>query len=247
MICDDCGVMKVLKIAVCDDQKEYLNALVKKLDKQLSTRKVEYEINAFDRAKELLEKDVLLYDIFILDIQMPEMDGMTLAKEIRRIGSAAIVIFLTALIEPAREGYAVKAFDYILKSEFDEDFSETLQNALIELDARDDTILVQIWRSTRKLLIRNIMYIESDLRKVIIHTTDRNESPIETYMKLEELQSLLSGKGFFRCHKSYLVNLAFITYQEGMCFTLKNKKDIPISRANLKEASRIFLAYRSGV
>jgi len=196
-----------MKIAVCDDDSAAREHIISLIKEQIQNAKV---VNFAD-GEEILNRQEY-FDIYFLDIKMKEVSGMDIAKYIRqkqeeknRIKS--IIIFITGYDQYMNEAFDVSAFHYLMKPINEEKFHDVFGRAIKELSAIEEQtkryILVKSSDIQQKVYIRDIYYIESANKKVIIHT---KEGVLESYGKMGELEQIL-GSSFYRCHRCYLVNM----------------------------------------
>lgn len=123
-----------MKIGICDDEKSLRKDLRALIEVQMDLCGAEYEIEEFDNGIQVLEAGKEDLDILFLDIEMPELSGMDTAKALRRIGSKALIIFVTAYPDFVFQGYEVQAFHYILKPYQEKKIREVLVKALRETE-----------------------------------------------------------------------------------------------------------------
>lgn len=200
----------------------------------------------FDDAPEALEYvRQVKPDLIFLDISMPQLDGMIFARQLRQWGVDSRVIFVTAHREYAVEAFELEAFDYLLKP-FSEDRLELLLNKLSALDPVEISYpeKLTLWKSEkmRVVPVTELCYIEVREREVHIFT---KEDAFVVVSSISSFQKKLDPKKFFRCHRSFVVNLDKIeeiipwfnhTYQ----LKLKDiESPIPVSRHYLSEFKQI--------
>jgi len=200
----------------------------------------------FDDAPEALEYvRQTKPDLVFLDISMPQLDGMSFARQLRQWGVDSRVIFVTAHREYAVEAFELEAFDYLLKP-FSEDRLELLLNKLSALDPVEISYpeKLTLWKSEkmRVVPVTELCYIEVREREVHIFT---KEDAFVVVSSISSFQKKLDPKKFFRCHRSFVVNLDKIeeiipwfnhTYQ----LKLKDiENPIPVSRHYLSEFKQI--------
>lgn len=190
-----------MRIAIVDDDKEWRQQAYTMAKKCFAETDV--VIECFASGDEFLEKNKG-YDILLLDIEMPGKDGFETAHAYRVSYPDVILILLTTHLELSRKGYEVNAFRYVdklciqeeLKSAFDLTKKMLGRNKIIEIN------LVNIGRFP--LCLKDIVYIETSGRKCIVYTYDNS---YECSDSVKSLDVFLSEDGFYRCHKSYIVNL----------------------------------------
>ncbi len=230
-------------IAVCDDEQEIRNSI----ERNIRLLYENADIIQFENGKALVEYGGS-FDILFLDIQMEGMSGMEAAKELRRRGCRATVIFVTAIKEYVFEAFDVGAFHYIVKPFEKVKFFEILRKAVEEREfinakeAKDEPgITIKIGSTTKKIYLYEIYYLEVFNRKVIMHKTDGD---VEFYGKLIELEDRLS-EDFVRCHRAYIVNLRYVLKYSANSITLENGTEILLSKQKYPDFVRKYLKYMS--
>lgn len=224
---------------------------------------LKYFLNDFDGIE--LEKefenpvDALKYlkdniiDVVFLDINMPELDGMSLGKIISKINDKIKIVFITAYREFAADAFEIKAFDYILKPYSEERIKEVLENITKEKDSENES-LKDVNRINKITGILNnkmfvislddIYYIEVNEKDTFIYTKD------EVYtskIKISKLEEILPKEKFYRTHRSYIVNLDKIVEVEpwfNSTYVLKMadlKFKVPVSRNKVKEFKELLI------
>ena len=235
-------VMK-LNIAVCDDEKairEQINELIEKEKPGVCPEFYETGDSMLAAWKQ--------FDIVFLDIQMDGTDGIETAKLLRQRDEDAILIFITGIREYVFKAFDVAAFHYLLKPIEEDKFHEVFQRAKRELEKRKkqrrETIFIKTRNRSFTLEKDSILYIESRAKKVEIHTVGEN---IEVYASMNEMQAQL-GDGFYRCHRGYLVNMAFVAEYDSESITLNNGEYIYLAKEKYGEFVKTYMRYlRNGV
>ncbi len=229
----------MLKLAICDDEVHQRIELIDMLKKELQNKNIQYYIYEYENGEELLQSRTEI-NVYFLDIKMNKLSGIETAKQIRKINKEAIIVFITALKEYVFEAFDVRAFHYLLKPVAEKKLREVLNSALLQLDGIDKFILAKTISQCTKIFIKDIVYIEAQLRKIKIHTT---YDIIEYYHKLSDIEDQLKDFNFFRCHKSYIVNLKFVKSYDNVFITLKNGEKVYISKSKFSSFSKEFMYY----
>jgi DNA-binding LytR/AlgR family response regulator len=227
----------MIKIVICEDEKdqqELLKAHIEKIFKGLS---VKYSLDVFNSGEELLENYSKDIDIVFLDIQLNEMNGMDTARKIRLLDNKVEIIFITSLIEYALEGYEVRAYRYLIKPVKYENLKENIINCIKEVDIKNKYIIVKEQGNQIKLDINEITYIEVQKETITIHTLEQIYKIKGTMNNIEEE---IDCSRFFRCHKSFLVNLEHVKSIKQYIAILENSEEVPISRYRFKETKDKF-------
>lgn len=231
----------MLNIAVCDDEPYMLRQLSDRIAEYMDSRTAQpYQISGFSGGTALLESGCG-FDLIFLDIQMAPPDGMETAGELRRRGAEGLLVFVTVLQECVFKAFEVSAFDYLLKPLDGVRFQQTMDRALRTLERRNSRcVMVRKGSACQVLLRMRIVYCEVLGRKLYIHL--RDGTTVDCYGRLEELERQLGG-GFFRCHRSYLVNLDDICGCGGGEVSLFQGGRIPVSRLRQRELSQALLRH----
>lgn len=187
-------------------------------------------------------KCVESFDIIFLDIKMPEISGMELAKLMRENGQESIIVFVTSAEEYVYEAYDVEAFNFLIKPLNDEKLKNVLKKAVVKVTAcnNDDFLIISSEHQIKKILLRDIFYIESVGRTVKIHCTG---GIIETYRQIGDLEQTLSDKHFFRCHKSFLLNLEYVSRFDKAEIVMENGDTVFPARKRMKQFQQEFISY----
>ena len=222
----------MLSIAVCDDEVIECCNMAKRIKDILEDMKIPCIIRQFRSGGELLQA-LESFDIVFLDIIMQDLDGMKTAQMFRRKASDKILIFVSSSREYVFEAYDVEAFQYLLKPVDDRKLKSVLQKAVRKTKKRSqEFIIVSRERQKKKLFLEDIYYFEIKGRIVDVHCT---EGIFTYYGQIGELENKLWDKGFFRCHKSYLVNLKYIDGYNRQEVVLENGEKIVIAKRRYDE------------
>lgn len=195
-----------MRIAVCDDEQKVREALADKVSLMFPKDSVE----TFARGEELLALKGLP-DILLLDIKMPGISGMEVARRLREKDKKMILIFISGDEQYVFDSFDVRAFHYLVKPFSDDKLNEVLERAKEKIsqtmwDTEKRYVMITNGGTHIRLCLDDVMYAEVYNSKVIVHKVDEN---IEYYGKLSELENL-AGKDFFRTHRAYLVHLKYV-------------------------------------
>ena len=236
-----------MKIAICDDDRYELQKIESTVQELADLKQPVHQVNVHTFTN---GEDLLLYihkygvfDLFILDVIMPGLNGIEVAIEIRKISNRCKIIFLTNSPEFAVESYKVDAYYYLLKNYSNSELLSLLNKALDALSMEDNgsVVLKEKGKLTR-VQINTIQYIESMNHTVTFHL--RNNQSISCFSTMNEYQSiLLSDKRFIRCHKSFIVNMDYVTSFSNMDFVLEGNTLVRISRNDYQRVKDAYLDY----
>ena len=224
----------IRKLAVCDDEKTMIRQLAVYLGQIQDETTDSFEVSYYSSAEELVAHLDRSTEVLLLDISMGGMTGMEGAKRLRSGGFSGDIIFITSMEQYAIEGYSVHAFGFITKPVVFDELKDTLLKCLKKRDSqRRSVIAVETAAGTEILNINDIIYAE-----VYQHSTSfviRRGRQLVSAMQLNELESKLGTQGFFRCHRSYLVNMRHISKISQTELTLSDGSTVPLSRHRNKE------------
>jgi len=202
----------MLEIAVCDDDRPCLDQTVRMLEHWLGQRPALLgRLTAFDSGEALLERaqDKGGFDLYLLDVIMPGLDGIETGKKLRELGEGGEIIYLTASPDHAVESYLTRAFFYLLKPVNEARLFEVLDAAADQLDRRrSQGVMVALPKGTRLVLLDRILYVERVGRFMRYHCTDGIVDSRSIHGSFKEMNApLLADPRFCLCGASYVFNL----------------------------------------
>ena len=229
-----------MKIAICDDEK----VLCEQLKNFIRRREMDYPVEAIDSygAGEELLAAAGQYDIIFLDIQMAGLNGIDTAKLLRKRKNEAVLIFVTGVKDYVFDAFDVSAFHYLLKPVEKEKLLSVMERAFAEVEkagAKPKYMLVKVPGGHRRINAADILYAESDGRKVILHMKQEN---LEFYEKMEELEQRL-GEGFYRCHRGYLVSLSEVRGYDKANIRMSNGETVYLAKRKYSEFVQTYCRY----
>ena len=228
------------RIAICDDEQNQIEYITLIVALWSAHEGHGCEIRTFASAEAFLfeyEEDKA-YDILLLDVEMKNMNGIELAKRIRKDNNRAEIIFITSHSEFVGEGYEVDALHYLIKPISADKLMQVLAKAAEKLSVDPPSVVISCDGETVKLYESDILYTESFLHYVIIHTKDKE-------YKIKENISVFENKlsdDFYRIHRSYLVSLKYITRISRTSVNIGNT-ELPLSRGKYDDINRAFIEH----
>ena len=230
----------MIHIAICDDEK-YMSDHIKTLVSDFFRKKNrEIRLRIFSSGEELLSGGGQI-DICFLDIQMKGMDGMETARRLRADKFQGFLIFITVLKEMVFSSFEVQAYDYLLKPVEEKQFEKTMERLYASMrSVGEDSMLIQKGYEGRIVQKDEIIFCEIIDRKIYLNLA--SGEVLDYYEQIENLETKL-GSHFFRCHRSYLINLRHLKgYKRGVAY-MDNGREVPVSRLRSKEFSGVILQY----
>ncbi len=217
----------MINIAICDDEHYILDEIRCKIADFMKNEKVSSNIICFENGNALLSSPYD-FDIIFLDIKMDGTDGMKAARELRNRSFKGFLIFVTSLEDYVYDSFEVFAYDYLVKPVSDEKIRKTLSRILSGLEENlSENLMIRSGGDSRIVPIKNIAFFEVIDKKIYIHTA--SGEIITYYERLENLEGKL-GSNFFKCHRSYLINLRHINSFGKNMVQMDTGENIPVSR-----------------
>lgn len=234
-----------MKIAICDDNEAELNRIKELLELYAATAGQNFFIKCFTSSVELASTaEFEKFDIYFLDIIMPVMDGINLAREIRAFDKSSPVIFLTSSPEFAVESYTVKAFNYLLKPVDKNALYNTIDDILETFHKeRHDTFIIKNNSGIHKIYLSDIVYAEALNRKVILNLKN-NEQIVSTDVFSSICDTLMAHKEFALPHRSFIVNMNYIKTIDTVRILLINDKTIPVAQRRVSDIKKQYLDFQ---
>ncbi len=234
----------MIHIAICDDEKYMSDHIRSFVSDFFHKKNREISLRMFSSGEDLLSYNGQI-DILFLDIQMRDMDGMETARRLRADQFRGFLVFITVLKEMVFRSFEVQAYDYLVKPVDDKQFEKTMERLYASMqNASEESLLVQKGYEGRIIAKDEIIFCEIIDRKIYLNLI--SGEVVDYYERIEKLETKLDNR-FYRCHRSYIINLKHLKgYKNGTAY-MDNGKEIPVSRLRSKEFSvpaqwqRIFL------
>ncbi len=223
----------MIQIGIAEDDSAGYERLNGYLERYAAEHGVDFRVARFSDGVGLLDGYRSAYDILFLDIEMPFMDGMTLAKRIREIDKVVTIIFVTNMKQYAVSGYSVGALDFIVKPVSYYDFALKMGRALEAVESRREfDLTVYTGQAYGRISTKDLLYVEVTGHSLLFHTTNGVWKGLST---MTETENKLSGVPFLRCNNCYLINPRFIRIVNGNSVVMRNGDELAISRPRKKE------------
>lgn len=228
-----------IKIAVCDDEPDQGKTICSIVEKWGAASSHICEIKSFTSSEAFLfdYEEEKTYDILLLDVEMQGMSGVDLAKRIRRDNKRVEIIFITSHFEFFGEGYEVNALHYLIKPITEEKLLPVLSRAAEKLSVEPPSLVVACESETVKLWESEIIYVESLLHYIIIHTP---KGDYKTKESISAFSERVSGD-FYRVHRSYLASLKHVVRIARNTICMDNGEELPLARGKYDDINRAFI------
>ena len=230
-----------LKIAICDDEQNQIEYLSGVVSAWTSKNRHVVELKTYSSAKSFLfdyseEKD---FDILLLDIEMPGMTGVELAKAVRKENSTVQIVFITGYYEYFSDGFDVSALHYLIKPADERKLLPVLDRAVSNLNYRQRSVLLTSPDGDVKVSLADICYVESENVHVAVHTVS---GVYRSCISLSKFAEQLD-ETFIKVHRSFIVGLKYIKRISRTDITMQNGDLVPISRGMYDEVHSALIKY----
>ena len=203
----------MIRIAIVEDElqaSERLEHFLKCLEQE---RNEKFAITVLRNAEEFLEKNRQGFELVLMDIELPGMNGMEAAERMRKMDSEAVLVFVTNMAQYAVKGYEVNALDFIVKPVKYADFTFKMKRALYAVEGlMEHELVIPVSGGMRRISVSRLLYVEVNGHKVQYHLIDQ---VIETRSTLKQIEKQLSEYSFLRCNNCYLVNPRHVKWAQG--------------------------------
>ena len=233
----------MIRVAIVEDDPKSVELLRSYLAHYEREAGVKADVTVYTDGAEAVDHYTPIYDVLLLDIEMPRLDGMTAAGWIRAVDPDVIIIFITNMAKYAIKGYEVGALDFVLKPVTYFAFALKMDKVVATLKSREQhSLLVPTEDGVLRLSTRDITYIEVIDHQLQIHTEHKVYTMPGTLTGMEET---LAGASFARCNKGYLVNLRHVAEIKGNSVVVGGA-ELLISRRRREEFLAAVSAYYGG-
>lgn len=231
-----------MRILICDDHQQDLNVLKIHVEEYMKNHFIKAEYVTTTSSKNIIENNDV-FDLAFLDIQMDEADGLTVAKELKRRNGKVVIFFVTDYKEFQDDAMDLRVFRFYEKPFDVQRLYSGLDKAMEYLDETYVDIFLQQKGIQIKLSVDDILYIKRENRKVTIVT--KNDE-FDTFETLEHWYNKLPTTFFYLVHKSFLVNLHYVTSYSYTELYLNKTTRIPIAPRKQADFHKYWFSYLRG-
>lgn len=239
----------MVRLAICDDNDLQLDMVRDMINEYIADRHLDVQVLAFNSGKSLIEvvRESGAFDIYFLDMLMPDMNGLEVASTLRMMGDKGKIIFLTASLDYAVASYDVQAFYYMVKPVDRMKMFKVMDNAFADIRSGAQNILIKTRQGDLFLNTDDIMYVDLADRCPNYHTKDGRTAvgqAIRTSFK-DTLTMLMELDNFAVCGVTTLVNLNYVDVMGSDGVLLRDGTQLFPSRACYHELYRSWKDYKS--
>lgn len=224
-----------MRIAICDDESLFREKLKTMIFHFKSKRNLHIDVYSFENGEALL-CDSSSYDMIFLDYQMPGMDGMEVARQLRSRNCMCSIVFVTAYPSFVYESFEVQPYRFFVKPVVQKDIDGVLTSYIMQEQKLAPLIVIN--EGERSVVqAKDVLYLEGAGKYCTVRTTQETYNSSKT---LSQVHELLPQHCFYRSHKSYVVNLYSIQSFENGTIVLTNGEAVQLGRNKVAEFKRIY-------
>lgn len=233
----------MISIAIVDDDLSDIDSITKCLDSYKKENNFDLSYKTYTSANAFLKEYESFFDIVLLDIEMPELNGIDLAKKIREIDKFVVIVFITNIAKYAIKGYEVEAYDYILKPVNKAVLNLKLNKLFKKFERKNDgSIVFNYGNSTIKIEESEIKYFEVSGHYLTIHTNNASQKEYKIYSTLKKYKEQLNSTNFAYCNRCYYVNLKYVKeVYNNYCILVTSEGEEPIKLLISRPQKRNFI------
>ena len=235
----------MISIAICDDEKEFRDAAERMLKLYMEEKAVSYQVDTFGVPSDLVDmtEKGTIYDIYLLDIYMPGISGMSIATELRSRSVKSPIVFLTSSTDHALEAFGVDATHYLLKPYTKDSFYVGMDKAMQSIAShKNDSVILKVDNEYRSILVSKLIYCEAEdkYQRLYLENGERlliRISGTELYKLLSEFDS------FYHCGRAHIINLNHISRVTQSGAEFKNDMQLSLPHTVLAGLRSAFFDY----
>lgn len=233
--------VKMIHIAICDDENKICQLYSDRIQAIISKEDISANVRCFSDSKQFIEiLKQTMFDIIFLDIDMPDINGLQIAEEMMGFSRKPLLIFVTNQDALVYQSFQYHPFGFIRKSYFDDEIEDVLLSAIKEIEKDNIRFTFRCESETMSLLVSEILYFEASGNYLIIHTKGDRYRCRDTMANIEKE---LSGNGFIRIHKGFLLNQEAVFRISSDTVTLLDDTVLPIGRSKKDYVKQMLMRY----
>ncbi len=228
-----------MKLLLCDDEQQYIDELKIHIEEFMKSRSISFEIYTFNNPQSVVESDIV-YQLAFLDIQMNELDGISLAKILKERNNKIVIFFVTSYNIYQDDAMDLRAFRFFEKPYNVDRLYSGLEKAMEYIDESYIDFYIYTNNEHKKILTNDVIYVERGNRQVTLVTTKGNYTTRETF---DEWCEILQNSFFYKVHKSFIINLHYVTSYKYSEVFIQNNIRIPIASRRQSDFHKFWFTY----
>ena len=229
----------MMKILICDDEQQYVDELKIHIENFMQSRVADFTIDTANNPQAVADSNEI-YQLAFLDIQMDELNGISLAKNLKERNNKIVIFFVTSHNDYQDEAMDLRAFRFFEKPLNADRLYSGLEKAMEYIDECYVDFYVWTDNEHKQILVDDVIYVERGNRQVTLVTTQGNFTTRETF---DEWCAILQNSFFYRVHKSFIVNLHYVTGYKYSELFVQNNVRIPIASRRQTDFHKFWFAY----
>ena len=222
----------MIRIGIVEDDQASATLLIGYLTRYENEHGVHFDIRAFPDGADFAARYRSDFDILLLDVELPGLDGFSAARHIRQVDGDVVIVFVTNMTHLAVKGYEVDALSYLVKPVPYFAFSQEIKRSVTRLRRRTrDYLMLAVEGGLARVATDDVLFMETGDHRTLVHTVDARYSVATPLRSFEEQ---LAGRTFFRCNSGYLVNLQHVQAIQGSTARMVGGRDLLVSRPRKK-------------
>lgn len=234
-----------MHILVCDDDAAFAARMEEYITAWFRAREIQVQSTVCTSGEQLLALPGLeRCQLAFLDVDLKTMDGIALGRQLRARSPEIVLVYISAYLEFAPQGYTVNAYRYLLKRDIAAQLPSCLEDVLAAMTDQKKTLTVHHNRTVSEIPLDQIYYLESDLRQINVYG-DIPHQPICTfYGKIADLPPMLYENGFLQVGRSYVVNLQYVRSIRNYKVELRSGVELGASRQDYSAIRSAWLEWK---
>ena len=234
-----------MHILVCDDDAAFAAQMDEYISEWFRAREIQVQSTVCTSGEQLLATPELeRYQLAFLDVDLKTTDGIALGRRLRQIAPDIVLVYISAYLEFAPQGYTVNAYRYLLKRDIAAQLPSCLEDIFSGMSDPRKTLEVHHNRTTSEIPLDQIYYLESDRRQINLYGDIAHKPVCSFYGKIAELPEMLYKNGFLQVSRSDVVNMKYVRSIRSYRALLKNGVELSVSRAGYAAIQNAYLEWK---
>lgn len=234
-----------MHILICDDDAAFARRVAEYVEVYFEAHEIQVECTLCTSGEEVLAlPDLELYRLAFLDVDMPKINGIALGGQLKQRCPDMTLVYVSAYLEFALQGYTVNAYRYILKRDIAKQLPCCLDDIYSGMTASRLTLTVRHNRESSEIPLDQIYYLESSLRQINVYGDIAHTPICSFYAKLTELPPMLYQNGFLQVGRSDVVNMRYVRSIRNYKVEMRNGVELSVTRGKYAEIRSAFLEWK---